>query len=72
MFMFTPKFIVIYQTLKPFRTGIERDFALVKENRYRLQETLNYEGFDAVQQHVTLFDIVLTQDKIFESTSKKR
>jgi len=32
----------IYQTLKPFRTGIERDFALVKANRYRLQETLNY------------------------------
>lgn len=62
----------IYQALKSFRTGIERDFALVKENRYRLQGTLNYEGFNAVQQHVTLFDIVLTQDKIFESTSKKR
>jgi hypothetical protein len=60
----------IYQTLKPFRTGIERDFALVKENRYRLQETLNYEGFNAVQQHVTLFDIVLTQDKIFKSLTK--
>jgi len=65
MFMFTPKFIVIYQTLKPFRTGIERDFALVKANRYRLQETLNYEGLNSVQQHVNLFDIVLTHDKIF-------
>jgi hypothetical protein len=62
----------IYQTLKSLRTGIERDFGLVKENRYRLQGTLNYEGFNAVQQHVTLFDIVLTQDKIFEAISKKR
>ncbi len=32
----TPTFLAIYQTLKPFRTGIEKDFALVKENRYRL------------------------------------
>lgn len=61
----------IYQISKPFRTGIERDLALVKENRYRLQETLNYEGFNAVEQHVTLFDIVLIQDKIFESISTK-
>ncbi|MBE9547486.1 MAG: hypothetical protein IMF10_08360 [Proteobacteria bacterium] len=26
---------VIYKKLKPFRTGIERTFGLVKENRYR-------------------------------------
>jgi hypothetical protein len=28
---------VIYKKLKPFRTGIERTFGLVKENRYRME-----------------------------------
>ena len=28
---------LIYKKLKPFRTGIERTFGLVKENRYRME-----------------------------------
>lgn len=62
----------IYQKLKPLRTGIERDYALVKANRYRMQVTLNYEGFESVLQHVILFDVVLIQDKIFEYLQNKK
>jgi len=62
----------IYQKLKPLRIGIERDYALLKANRYRMQATLNYEGFESVLQHVILFDIVLVQDKIFEHLNKNK
>jgi hypothetical protein len=41
----------IYQKLKPLRTGIERTFGLVKENRYRMEETNFYKGIDNVTIH---------------------
>jgi len=63
----------IYQKLKPLRTGIERTFALVKENRYRMEQTNRYKGIDNVTIHVIEHDIVLTQDIIYEflTTGKK-
>jgi hypothetical protein len=33
---------LIYKKLKPFRTGIERTFGLVKENRYRMELSNSY------------------------------
>ena len=56
---------IIYKTLKPYRTAIERNYGLVKENRYRLEYTNTYKGFDNVLMHVIEHDIVLTQDVIF-------
>jgi hypothetical protein len=63
----------IYQKLKPLRTGIERTFALVKENRYRMEQANRYKGIDNVTIHVIEHDIVLTQDIIYEflTTGKK-
>jgi len=63
----------IYQKLKPLRTGIERTFGLVKENRYRMEETNFYKGIDNVTIHTVEHDIVLTQDIIFDylKTGKK-
>jgi hypothetical protein len=63
----------IYQKLKPLRTGIERTFGLVKENRYRMEETNFYRGLDNVTIHAVEHDIVLTQDIIFDylTTGKK-
>lgn len=63
----------IYKKLKPFRTGIERTFGLVKENRYRMERTNFYKGIDNVTIHVIEHDIVLTQDIIFDylMTGKK-
>ena len=57
---------LIYKKLKPFRTGIERTFGLVKENRYRMEATNFYKGTDNVTIHVIEHDIVLTQDIIFD------
>ena len=63
----------IYKKLKPFRTGIERTFGLVKENRYRMEQTNLYKGIDNVTIHAVEHDIVLTQDIIFDylTTGKK-
>ena len=57
---------LIYKKLKPFRTGIERTFGLVKENRYRMETSNSYTGLDNVTIHVIEHDIVLTQDIIFD------
>ena len=59
---------VIYNKLKPLRTGIERTFGLVKENRYRMESTNFYKGIDHVTTHVIEHDIVLTHDIIFDYT----
>jgi hypothetical protein len=62
-----------YKKLKPLRTGIERTFGLVKENRYRMEQTNLYRGIDNVTIHAIEHDIVLTQDIIFDyiMTGKK-
>lgn len=57
---------LIYRKLKPFRTGIERTFGLVKENRYRMEKSNFYMGIDNVTIHAIEHDIVLTQDIIFD------
>lgn len=56
----------IYKKLKPYRTGIERTFGLVKENRYRMEKSNFYKGIDNVAIHAVEHDIVLTQDIIFD------
>ena len=63
----------IYQKMTPLRTGIERTFGLVKENRYRMEQTNFYKGIDHVSIHAVEHDIVLTQDIIFDyiTTGKK-
>lgn len=55
---------IIYKKLKPFRTAIERNYGLVKENRYRMENTNTYTGLDNVLMHVIEHDITLTQDVI--------
>jgi len=57
---------LIYQKLKPFRTGIERTFGLVKENRYRMEISNFYKGLKTVMIHANEHDIVLTQDIIYD------
>jgi hypothetical protein len=57
---------LIYKKLKPFRTGIERTFALVKENRYFMEKSNRYKGIDNVTIHAIEHDIALTQDIIFD------
>jgi hypothetical protein len=57
---------LIYKKLKPFRTGIERTFGLVKENRYRMEISNFYKGIDNVTIHAIEHDIVLTQDIVFD------
>ncbi|MFH1241574.1 MAG: transposase [Pseudomonadota bacterium] len=57
---------LIYKKMKPLRTGIERTFGLVKENRYRMESTNFYKGLDHVTIHVIEHDIVLTHDIIFD------
>lgn len=68
-----PPHSAIYQKLKPHRTGIERTFGLVKENRYRMEESNFYKGISNVTIHAVEHDIVLTQDIIFDylTTGKK-
>jgi hypothetical protein len=56
----------IYKKLKPLRTGIERTFGLVKENRYGMEETHFFKGIDNVTTHTFKRHIVLTQDIIFD------
>jgi hypothetical protein len=56
----------IYQKLKPFRTGIERTFGLVKENRYRMERINLYKGIENITIHAIEHDIVLTQDIIYD------
>ena len=51
---------LIYKKLKQFRTGIERTFRLVKENRYRMEISNFYKGIDNVTIHAIEHDIVLT------------
>lgn len=38
----------LYEKLKPLRTGIERYFGLVKENRYKIETSNTYMGHDSV------------------------
>jgi hypothetical protein len=56
----------IYQKLKKYRTGIERYYGLVKENRYRMESSNSYKGIDNITIHVIEHDIVLTQDVIYD------
>lgn len=56
---------VIYKHLKPYRTAIEREYGLVKENRYRMEYTNTYNGIEHLLIHVIEHDITLTQDMIF-------
>jgi hypothetical protein len=55
----------IYRKLKPLRTAIERNYGLVKENRYRMETTNTYMGLNNVSMHVIEHDIALTLDIIF-------
>jgi len=57
---------LIYQKLKSFRTGIERTFGLVKENRYRMEISNSYKGINHVTIHAIEHDIALTPDIIFD------
>ena len=68
-----PQHCLIYKKLKPLRTGIERTFAIVKENKYRMEQTNLYKGIDNVTIHAIEHDIVLTQDIIYDyiKTGKK-
>ena len=47
------------------RTAIERNYGLVKENRYRMENTNIYMGMENVLMHVIEHDISLTKDIIF-------
>ena len=62
----------IYKQLKPMRTSIEREYGLVKENRYKMEHTNTYQGIDNVAIHVIEHDITLTQDIIFEFQKSKQ
>jgi hypothetical protein len=57
---------IIYKRLKPLRTAIEREYGLIKENRYRMEYINTYTGIDNVTMHVIEHDIALTQDIIFD------
>lgn len=57
---------IIYKRLKPLRTAIERNYGLVKENRYRMEWTNTYMGINNVAMHVIEHDITLALDIIFE------
>jgi hypothetical protein len=59
---------MIYKKLAPYRTAIERTFALVKENRYRMEISNRYKGIENVTIHAIEHDIALTQDIIFDYT----
>jgi hypothetical protein len=56
---------IIYKHLKSYRTAIEREYGLVKDNRYKMEYTNTYRGIDNVLIHVIEHDITLTQDIIF-------
>ena len=55
----------IYKKLKPLRTAIEKNYGLVKENRYRMETTNTYMGLDNVLMHVIEHDIALTLGIMF-------
>ena len=59
---------MIYKILKPLRTGIERTFALVKENRYLMERSNFFKGIDNITIHAIEHDITLTHDIIFDFT----
>ncbi len=56
---------LIYKKLKPMRTAIERNYGLLKENRYRMEHTNTYMGLDNVLMHIVEHDISLTLDIVF-------
>lgn len=56
---------IIYRHLKPYRTAVEREYGLVKDNRYKMEYTNTYKGIENVLIHVIEHDITLTQDMIF-------
>lgn len=56
---------IIYNHLKSYRTAIEREYGLVKDNRYKMEYTNTYNGSDNVLIHVIEHDITLTHDIIF-------
>jgi hypothetical protein len=58
--------------LKPHKTGIERTFALVKENRYCMEISNRYKGIENVTIHAIEHDIALTQDIIFDYTKTEK
>ena len=57
---------IIYKRLKPLRTAIEREYGLVKANRYRMEYINTYTGIENVTMHVIEHDIALTHDIIFD------
>ena len=57
---------LIYKKLRPFSTGIERTFGLVKEIRYFREKSNRYKGIDNITIYDIEHDIVLTQDIIFD------
>jgi len=56
----------IYEKLKKYRTGIERYYGLVKDNRYRMESSNKYKEIDNITIHVIENNIVLTQDIIYD------
>ena len=56
----------LYEHLKPLRTGIERYYGLIKENRYYMEHNNTYMGHDNVLIHVIEHDIVATIDILYE------
>ncbi len=57
----------LYERLKTLRTGIERYYGLIKENRYYYMEHNNsYMSHDNVLNHVIELDIVATLDILYE------
>jgi len=56
---------IMYRRLKSFRTAIEREYGLIKDNRYRMEYTNTYKGADNVLMHVIEHDITLTHDIIY-------
>jgi len=50
--------------------AIERNYGLVKENRYRMEWTNTYMGIDNVTMHVIEHDIVLALDVMFDYKKK--
>ncbi len=69
LILIIPLYRLIYQKLKPLRTGIEKTFGLVKEDRYRIEIRNFYKNIDNVTTHAVEHDIVLTQDIVFDYVS---
>lgn len=57
----------IYEFLKMLRTGIERVYGLLKENRYLMEVSNTYVGADNVLMHVMEHDLVLTHDVLYDA-----